>query len=1309
MSLNITSKTYINQLNKSELYEHLDLFNVPYNPYEKVATLKNILTAFCKEHFQSTNLYTIMNKAEKMGYIIRVPTPPELPESPKVSKAREYILNYIKDVKQRKQLEQQQQFENEMKNIALTANEISRLKYGKFVIDTKTPVGIKKFSLALEHTMNNTNLIDGYVKIILINDKGDKQILTLNTDNYLSLRELIKSDLTNITTVEDLGIKGSDEEGSNIILQSLDKIVKIYIIKENFKQKKEASNDDLLFDEYELSSMLKDFEEGENTYGTNGGAFFPYKFDLDKLKALYEVTEDEDIIYPLELLRNAQIVTNLKDNLELFNENCLIFALKQSRLPTDIVDAIAARVRGRYISTKNLHEVMNDMLIPYRINAIDIETNTYNTHAVKNGLLKKILKDEASKKLYDERVEKYGVTELLVLKVSKNNSNHLVHRNDDFINLFLAMNEYGAFVPITYGETVCLNSDLYKYINKDEMLYKDINESNQHRVSPNAVVSHITEYNEIIKLVCANFSEEKRSKYILKITENYDEMKELHLTLTNLMHEIYNIAKYQYSKFKRFTQDEYENIVKKLEKLTKKITSHYYKIVPNVIFADIECSVSKEIVNENGEMVMKNINHKPFMISYSSLENDKKIETIYGYDCINKFINTLEKDSVVYFHNLKYDGKFFYEYAVGKQIIKGTKVTNLQCKYGKEIYTDDGKVKFTSIKFCLKDSAQLLPFKLASFPKTFGITGIQKEVFPYNIYTEANVLNGWYPIKTAGKYDNWDKDKYTLFRDNCKSLDCIRVVNDVEEFNLEKYATFYCEQDVRILKIGFNKVRETLLQDPINLDILDYCTIHSVANGYATREVYSMVGCDSENDDDHLFRNSGACREQIQKNVYGGRCMSRDNKKWNVNELLGDFDAVSLYPSAMKRIKLPCGRFHQFTKEMYSTKYLLDHVAKEQDQPDSVRFMSSFKVTIKITKIGVKQAFPIMCYKDDEGNHNVNELGIMEVTNITFEDLVNFQNCEFEILGGVYTTGKKSALLSTAMLKLFNLRLKFKQEKNDTMQLFIKLIMNGIYGKTIPKAIDTQIVFKQAMQPYMEKGEMKYANKFASYNRLNNYKIKSATQIRTPDGEISQFHTWCIKENTAIDDCSTLNFVGVQILEMSKRIMNEVICLAESLGIKIYYQDTDSVHITLDGLKLLVAEFRKKYDRELVGTELGQFHLDYEGFGKTLTTTDKNMKNLVCISCIIVGKKCYADLVENDFGEKQYHLRMKGIPNNLLHSRCDKDINTNEAPELYKYLYNMGEDDAPVEFDLTEGMVSMVMDPTGNIINRDTFIRKMRF
>ena len=69
--------------------------------------------------------------------------------------------------------------------------------------------------------------------------------------------------------------------------------------------------------------------------------------------------------------------------------------------------------------------------------------------------------------------------------------------------------------------------------------------------------------------------------------------------------------------------------------------------------------------------------------------------------------------------------------------------------------------------------------------------------------------------------------------------------------------------------------------------------------------------------------------------------------------------------------------------------------------------------------------------------------------------------------------------------------------------------------------------------------------------------------------------------------------LGIHVLSMSKRIMNEVMCLAFDIGCHIYYQDTDSMHIEKNDLNMLATEFKKKYDRELIGTDLGQFHSDF--------------------------------------------------------------------------------------------------------------------
>jgi hypothetical protein len=46
-----------------------------------------------------------------------------------------------------------------------------------------------------------------------------------------------------------------------------------------------------------------------------------------------------------------------------------------------------------------------------------------------------------------------------------------------------------------------------------------------------------------------------------------------------------------------------------------------------------------------------------------------------------------------------------------------------------------------------------------------------------------------------------------------------------------------------------------------------------------------------------------------------------------------------------------------------------------------------------------------------------------------------------------------------------------------------------------------------------------------------------------------------------VNNSAAYTYIGAFILSMSKRIMSEVMCLAEDNGIEIYYQDTDSMHI----------------------------------------------------------------------------------------------------------------------------------------------------
>ena len=62
---------------------------------------------------------------------------------------------------------------------------------------------------------------------------------------------------------------------------------------------------------------------------------------------------------------------------------------------------------------------------------------------------------------------------------------------------------------------------------------------------------------------------------------------------------------------------------------------------------------------------------------------------------------------------------------------------------------------------------------------------------------------------------------------------------------------------------------------------------------------------------------------------------------------------------------------------------------------------------------------------------------------------------------------------------------------------------------------------------------------------------------------------------------------------MSKRITNKVFSCADDCAIKIYYQDTDSIHLNYDGVDTVVKRYKGKYGSELVGEDLGNFHIDF--------------------------------------------------------------------------------------------------------------------
>lgn len=656
-----------------------------------------------------------------------------------------------------------------------------------------------------------------------------------------------------------------------------------------------------------------------------------------------------------------------------------------------------------------------------------------------------------------------------------------------------------------------------------------------------------------------------------------------------------------------------------------------------------------------------------FMVCCQSIDGEIK-KTFKGFDCAEQLMDFLPTMSVVYFHNLGFDGRLLMKHNIKDCIMKGSKIITQKHNYkGKQIQ--------------FKDSYSIFPQALRTFPasfkKEFAGLNIQKELFPYRYYSYSRLSGGCAGVISECGNDEkpeWNENQRKQFKENIELIPSCKLGDD--SFNMLLYCEFYCQQDVNVLRIGFNAFREAALKPPIEMDIFEMTTAPALANQYLNNNVFYK--------DNDLYVYSGKLQDYIMKAIFGGRCMTNINKRWRVfNKILDDLDACSLYPSAMARLFTVSGKPTILSEELIGEKiydekhphYLLQHAFKEdQLKPTEDRFISYFVVDIEIMSIGINRNFALIVNKDPitKTNKNVNECVNMRVDLITLEDLVRFQKISYKVKGGIVYKGERSHRIREVIKDLFEKRAQYKREGNSIQQV-MKLIMNSGYGKSIQKPIKTD-------------------TKFIPENKLNHYVFEHYHNIDSIK-KVTESDIWMITENKQLEKQFNNCIFGVSVLSMSKRIMNEVMCLAEDLKIPIYYQDTDSMHIEHGKLDLLSNEFKKIYNRELIGENImGRFHNDFD-----------ELPDAYCTFHVSLGKKMYYDALENDKGEHAEHFRMKGIPGDTIRDYANKHFKGN-VKDLYLYLYEGNS----ITFDLNATKVNFKMEKTGEILHNNKFLRTVK-
>ena len=122
-------------------------------------------------------------------------------------------------------------------------------------------------------------------------------------------------------------------------------------------------------------------------------------------------------------------------------------------------------------------------------------------------------------------------------------------------------------------------------------------------------------------------------------------------------------------------------------------------------------------------------------------------------------------------------------------------------------------------------------------------------------------------------------------------------------------------------------------------------------------------------------------------------------------------------------------------------------------------------------------------------------------------------------------------------------------------QVVIKMLMNSMYGEIIIKPVETDTIVKYSKDDFEKYISLNYDYTDSVLEVNGRYYIKTVKSVM-----------------------SHFNYVhcGVEILSVSKRIMIRVFDASYDCGVKIYYQDTDSIQLNYDDVDTNVKRYKQK-------------------------------------------------------------------------------------------------------------------------------------
>jgi hypothetical protein len=681
-----------------------------------------------------------------------------------------------------------------------------------------------------------------------------------------------------------------------------------------------------------------------------------------------------------------------------------------------------------------------------------------------------------------------------------------------------------------------------------------------------------------------------------------------------------------------------------------------------IFYCDTETDTS------NGE-------HIPVMTQYMSSE-DTICHVSTSPDCVQDMFDYIVKicrskmrktKAIMYFHNMKYD------FSVLKPYLEN--ITSI-CRKDSAMYNVN--VIYNSVNIEIRDSMKIINSSIKKMPSMFGLPAMyhKNEAIAYSYHNITRINQTCEDIECYKGYldPNLYKEFDRIMEDNIVDCDYDEVN---QTFNPYKYYKEYGMLDVLILKASMEKLNVELKNIFPNkeLNIFDYLTISKIAITSVSDEISRVPEV------------TGNLRKYISKSVIGGRVhVNKKYEKQVIEEEISDFDACSMYPSAMIRICNEMG----FPTGEWVTMNEADIRGSLREQDYNVYYVT----TIKVTSINKKIQIPVVCHRTKEGCEYINELPIgfedglvMTVDRITLEDMVKFQHIEYEFIDGIKASLENSSReLGPVIMNLYKDRLRVKKDR-PAMGELIKLILNSIYGKTCPKQTFS-------------------SEKIVNSGKLNNHIVKNFHNINTIEQINEKNH---IVKSFKPDNSVCRNIIGAMILSMSKRIMNEVFNICDDNNFNVYYTDTDSMHIDKVDIPKISEIYKTKYNKDLIGNMPEQFHSDFKLLGSDDKYIDPD--KVISKKSIFLGKKCYIDILEGVDNDgitcEGVHHRMKGISEKGLLNHSEIHYQ-NDMFKLYENLAKGNDENIILNY--SEHCPSFEFTNSGvqfRVLN--SFIRKVNF